>query len=36
MFSHISSFMAQHVDAAVFVFTTTICAVSALVLPLVG
>lgn len=36
MFAQISSYLVHHVDAAVFVFTTTICAVGALLLPLVG
>ena len=36
MFTQISNYLVHHVDAAVFIFTTTICAVGALFLPLVG
>jgi hypothetical protein len=36
MFAQISNFMAHHADTVVFVFTTTICAFGAMVLPLVG
>ena len=36
MFAQISTYLVHHVDAAVFVFTTTVCAVGALLLPQVG
>lgn len=30
------NYLTQHADAAVFVFTTTLCALGAMCLPLVG
>lgn len=30
------TYLTQHADAAVFVFTTTLCALGAMCLPLVG
>ncbi len=36
MIAHSSSSQAHQVDVAVFVFTTTLCAMGALLLPLVG
>ena len=36
MFAHFSALLAHHADAAVFILTTTMCAVGGLLLPLVG
>ncbi len=36
MFAQEINYLVHHADAAVFIFTTTICAVGALCLPLVG
>ena len=36
MFAQKINYLLGHADAAVFVFTTTICAIGALCLPLVG
>ena len=36
MLTHLSAYLVHHADAAVFIFTTTICAVGMLFLPLVG